>query len=515
MKLRENITVSMKYNLLLVLISLTGACTVLFATSHYGAGISPDSIGYIATARNLADGIGFVTYDDTPLLVQPPLYPAVLGVVDFVSGVDPLTSAAFVSAIFFGLALYFSGMLFFRVLFPLFAFFGLASLLVSIPLTRVALMAWSEPPFVFFVALYLFAISTYFNKSNGTHLSILALSVALACLTRYIGVVLVVMGVVGILMTKHRNLYTKLLHSALFAFLSTLPISVWIGRNYLLSNTLSGPRTPSVSSLFDNIVYTFDGILLWYLPSRLINISSVRMIILLIGAFLVGVIFYRANTPVVALFKQVRPIVVFSLLLAFGYAGFLIASSTTTSYDAIGSRLLAPIVIPVTLLLFVGLEMLSIQLRSYFPRKPVRFFLSIGLLIWLIYPARATTLLVTSHFNEGSGFSAKSWRESQVLQYIRDNNLHNCTIFSNGVDALYLFLNMKVEPVPRRSDNNINIDISSLKNNFPPRNGVCIVWFSQITWRSYYYAPDELSSIADLRQVSLLEDGEIYSVFKK
>jgi len=506
----------MKYKLFLVLLSLIGICIAIFATSQYGAGISPDSIGYIVTARHLADGIGFVTYNNAPLLVQPPLYPAILGIIDFVFGVDPLASSNFVSAIFFGLALYLSGLLFFKNLSPSLASLGTVSLLVSIPLIKVTFMAWSEPPFVFFVALYLFALSMYLEKKNIKSTLLLSLSVALACLTKYIGVVLVLTGIISILIIQHDSLKTKLSHAFIFAFISILPISVWIGRNYILSKTLFGPRSPSLHSLSDNIRYAFDTILQWYVPSRIVDSRPILMLLGLIVGFLIGIVFVWAKTPITTLLKQTRPFVIFILLLVFGYTGFLIISSTTTNYDSIGNRLLSPIVIPTTLLLFFVIEILSKRIKEHFPTKPVELLLTAGIVLWLIYPARATALNAINNFNEGNGYGAKSWKYSQTIQYIRENNLPNCTIYSNGADVTYLLANINVKSIPSKSSGaNTIADISSLENNFPQENTACLIWFNQITWRTYLFTPDELLSVTNLEQSIKLDDGTIYIVSKK
>jgi hypothetical protein len=518
MKSQKGIDNSVKYKLLFALLGLAGAGIILFATSHYGAGISPDSVGYIATARHIANGIGFITYNNAPLVEQPPLYPAILGVVDFVFGLDPLLSANIVSAIFFGLTLYLSGVLFFEHLTssPFFALIGTASLLISIPLVAVSLMAWSEPPFIFFVVLYLISISMYLEKKNVKSLLLLSLSVTLACLTRYIGVVLILTGIISILLIRQNDIKTKFLHAFIFAFISVLPIGIWAGRNYFLSGTLFGPRSPSLHPLYDNIRYTFDTILRWYLPSRITDSRPIIMLLSLIIGFFIGMIFVWIKTPIMTLLKQTRPFVIFMIFVIIGFIGFLIVSSTTSNYDAIGDRLLSPIVVPMTLLLLSVIEILSKPIKAHFATKPVELLIMAGIVLWLIYPARATTLNIINNFNEGNGYGAKSWKNSQTIQYIRENNLSNCTIYSNGADVTYLLININVNSIPSKSSGaNIIADTSSLRNVFPQENKACIVWFNQITWRTYLFTPEELTSVTNLERVIQLDDGTIYVVSRK
>ncbi len=516
MKSQESTAISTKYKIHLALLSLIGTGIILFATSQYGAGVSPDSVGYIAAARHLADGIGFLIYDNAPLLAQPPLYPAILGIIDFIFSVDPLTSANFISAIFFGLTLYMSGLLFIKNLSPYFAFFGTVSLLVSIPLIAVSFMAWSEPPFIFFIASCLFALSIYLEKKNVKSLSLLSLSVALACLTRYIGVVLVLTGLISLLIIQHNSLKTKLLHAFTFVIVSILPISIWIRRNYILSKTLFGPRSPSLYSLSDDIRYTFDTILRWYLPSRITDSRQILMLLALIVGFLIGVFFIWAKKPITALLKKTRPFTSFILLLILGYIMLLIISSNTTNYDRIGDRLLSPIVVPTTLLLFLVIEILSKLIKERFPTKPVELLIMASIALWLVYPVSAAVLDVVNQFDNGSGYNAKSWKNSQTIQYIRENSLPNCTVYSNGVDVTYLLLDINVKSIPSKSSGAKTIaDLSSLKNTFPQENKACIIWFNQITWRTYLFTPDELMSVSNVEQSIQLDDGTIYVISRK
>ena len=52
----------------LVLLAFAGAALVYLPMTRHGAGLSPDSVGYIGTARNLARGLGFTNYDNTPMV---------------------------------------------------------------------------------------------------------------------------------------------------------------------------------------------------------------------------------------------------------------------------------------------------------------------------------------------------------------------------------------------------------------------------------------------------------------
>ncbi len=54
------------YNTLLVLLGIMGFILIVLLTSKYGPYLSPDSISYISTARNLISGKYFTRYDGNP-----------------------------------------------------------------------------------------------------------------------------------------------------------------------------------------------------------------------------------------------------------------------------------------------------------------------------------------------------------------------------------------------------------------------------------------------------------------
>ena len=97
-----------RLNVGLAVLSLLAGTAVLAATMRYGPGVSPDSAMYVAAARSLLDGAGFVGYDGLPVAFWPPLYPAVLAAFGAL-GPDVVAVARWLGALVFGLVVFFSG----------------------------------------------------------------------------------------------------------------------------------------------------------------------------------------------------------------------------------------------------------------------------------------------------------------------------------------------------------------------------------------------------------------------
>lgn len=515
MHLEYYITPSAKYRLILAVLGATGVATILLATRHYGAGLSPDSVGYIATARHIASGSGFVTFDGTPLVYWPPLYPALLAVASYIFRVDPISLAHVFNAILFGFIVYLSGLLFLKHLksSAVVALFGAGAVLVAIPLIQVSLMAWSEPLFICFVLLYLVLFESYLKRRDMFSLVILSLSVALACLTRYIGIVLILTGVVGILLFRQGSLRVKFIHLLIFVSISVSPIGMWIARNYFLSGTLFGSRQSSIFTFPQNLAFTLGTLIKWYTPRIIYKQVHLLLMIAIVVSF---VAILGAKIFWSKILSEMGTI----LLYIVTYVGFLVISSTTTAYDRINDRLLSPIYVPMTLLILWFVSQLLVSLTGrHVSRRVVNFFLASIVILWLGHPVIVSTSLIAHAMNYGNGYSSESWRNSETIGYLLQNkDLElRCTIYTNNPPALYILANLKAQLTPKRTHYNsteIANNISSLKGFWPEEDRACLVWFNR-DLAEYLFTIDELGTIADIQLGIEFEDGAIYYVARK
>ncbi|HSJ88021.1 MAG TPA: hypothetical protein VK909_12485, partial [Anaerolineales bacterium] len=135
----------------LLLISVIGVILVLQATPE-GAGLSDDSIAYVAGARSMVAGHGYREAwlaSNQPVTHFPPAFPALLAFFGFL-GVDPLHAARFVNALLFGLNASLLGILAWRMTPSLTAGLVLAGLFIlCADLLQVLAVAKSETLFSF------------------------------------------------------------------------------------------------------------------------------------------------------------------------------------------------------------------------------------------------------------------------------------------------------------------------------------------------------------------------------
>lgn len=518
MNSRGSVAIPVKTRILLLLVASIGAGIVIFATRNYGARISPDSVGYISSARSVVDGSGLINYKNDPLVSQPPLYPAILAGLDFALAIDPLNSANVVNAILFAIILYISGLMLFKhfASSPALAFLGTVSLLVSLPLIEVSLWAWSELLFICFVALYSYFLSSYLESKSTKSLLLFSISVAFACLTRYSGIVFIFTGLVGILLIRRKELNQAVSHLVAFFLISILPLGLWLVRGFYLTGTLFGPRVASLRTLSENIDFAISTLIFWVLPLKPTDSNLGLFVFYTLIVLLLGLIYVRRRRSFIAWVNSLNIFSSLNFLVVLSYAGFLVISATLVNYDQIGTRLLSPVIIPLTIFALFCIEILIKNLRLRFPDKKLNRVILIGMCLWLAYPMTVAVLNSSSQYRRGGGYTSSFWRNSQTIDFIRNDNLPECTIYSNGPDALYLLANIFAETLPPK---NIATDAAvsspSPPNIWPPDDKACVVWFDQIAWRTYLLSPDGLLSIASPEETFDFNDGAIYIISRQ
>ena len=86
-----------------------GFYVIYLYTAYSGVGISPDSIMYASTATNIQGHFSLLTFNKTPITFFPVFYPFFLGMVQFITGADPIKAGAMIDATLFAGVVFTSG----------------------------------------------------------------------------------------------------------------------------------------------------------------------------------------------------------------------------------------------------------------------------------------------------------------------------------------------------------------------------------------------------------------------
>jgi hypothetical protein len=513
----------------LLALALLGFFSVLI-TTRWGVGASPDSVVYIFGARSLAAGQGFNTISESgeaqAITHHAPFYSVMLALIDF-GGPDPLQGGRWLNALLFAGNILLVGLLL-QELLPgerakarLAPVIGAGLILFSAMLVEIHSMAWSESLFIFLTLSGFWALSRSIRDQSAGYLVGSAILVALAFLTRYIGVVLVATGGLSILLFSERSLRRKLAQGVLFGLISAGPMGLW-----LLRNSLAGGSATSRELIFHPINRQQLGLAATTLGSWfLIPESSpapVKIIpYLLIGLVIAAVVIFRHRRAGLQTSRARRVVlselpVLVRILLVFIplYLAFLLASlSFLDANTPLDSRIFSPIYVTGVIL---TLYFLTEGLKGLRRPAVVRYALiSLGLILMAALAARSLNYVQSSYAN-GIGFTNRWWRESSTLAALQ-NYPPGKVVYSNAPEALYLYTERIVRPMPKkyesanqRPNEDYEAELLAMKEQIQNRGGI-IVYFDVVT-RSTQPSAQEILEKLGLEVLEQTADGVIYGI---
>lgn len=501
----------------LILLALTGSGLILFATSIRGAGLSTDSVVYISTARNMMIDYRYLFSSDYNLTVWPPLYPALLALVGTMVGSDPLSIVHIFNALLFGLVIYSGGLLIIDYFAPSKVLVTVGVILITVSQVQlgVFVMVWSESLFICLLALSIVFARSLIVEQKIAWLFLFAVAVSLAALTRYVGIILILWGVVIILIHYPSNLKQKLVNASVFGIIAVLPIGLWILRNYVLSGTFFGERSPTVFTLGQNIFSTFVTILSWYIPVFVVSLHPALIALSLLFSLVVGLRLRTIWKTVPIGLRDVSPLIILVTL----YIVFLIASSSSVAIDQLGHRLLIPVYIPITVLYLLVIQMLVKPRKQRISNKLVNTAMLIIIPLSIVYSLQVNLMTVMDIRENGLGLNHRRWTESEIIHYLISHpGLETeCTLYSNQPPAIYLLSNVTATFIPAKQGYNSSAparDILSLMGKWPEENDACLIWFDSVDHK-HLYTLDELREIAEFDLLVHLDDGAIFSITRK
>ena len=515
-------------------LAIGGSAAVLIVTAPHGPGISPDSVCYIVGSKSLLAGNGYLNEAMQPSTYFPPLFPSLLALLGL-AGIEPATAARYLNALAFGGTIFLSANFLRGLWGPGISVLGAMVMLVSVPLPGVSRMVWTEPLFIVFELAFLFFLASYSTSQKLRFLVLSGIAVALACLTRYVGVTLILTGIL-VLLCSSSPVVRKAKAVAYFAVLSTLPLALWLFRNWLCAHTLTGERPSGATTLIENIRQAGTTLAKWSLPWRIVlalpgTVFLAALFALLVIAFAVLTVKCRGTRQ----YLSVLPISV----LAPVYVTFLIASSSASAMDPIASRLLSPLFPPLALL---ALSLVAVAFRAEgeetktsakgLPAKALRALIVICVATWLCMSSARLADNVQSWFQRDDwGYNSAKWQRSETMTYLNHRAMP-ALVLSNEPSAVSYLTNHPCSWWPVRTS------YRSLKNvekeqlaMFQGQLGCAkiawLVWFrgddaasgtdmdSRDKATTTFISIEQLAGASDIVPMVTLSDGVVYLVKAK
>lgn len=519
----------------ILLLSLGAGLLAAIASGKYGPGMTHDSAAYVYAAQSLLDGEGFQYFGyPSPFIQWPPLYPSLLAL-GRLMGIGFRTSAVLINSLALVLTVFISGYWMFKKFrFKAFAVAGTFLLFVSVPLLNVSKYLWTEITFILFIMLFYMAFERYMLYGNYSSLLLAALFTSLACIDRYAGVTVILTSCVFILFTR-KGIVKKIKDVFVYGVVSIIPLFLWTLRNYIVSGTFFGVRLASTYTFMQNIERTLNSLYAWIAPNRLLIryldgrlmacFTAIAVILLLVAAAAFISLFVRilADCPARRELKsycsresgRLFPVAFFSAFTLI-YTIYLVASASIVLFEPINSRYLAPVYIPVLIVIAAAADFLSAHLahrRSDIFARKAGVLAALFIIIYLVYPTLNTAAFVLDNYRNGAGgFATSEWQNNnELVRFIKDNG--RCTFYSNNADAVYTLTGIRTFYPPKKNGH-FMYGLDQFMAQVMKDNYSLFIWFENNVSPALYSIND-IEGVIGLKKVGDFNKGGVFRFIKK
>lgn len=466
------------------------AAALVAVGTRWGPGVSPDSTGYLETARRLSAlwrGSGGGPAGGHALAGSvPPLYPVLLAALHG-AGLAVLAAARLVGAAVFALTVLAAGRAGLRAGRSAQASAWAAATVALCPhLLMIHVMAWTEGLFLLFTLVSLHLLSGLTGRSRLRTLPA-GLAVCAAMMTRYAGPPLVLTGLI-VLARARAPLRRRLTDAALFSLLSCGPLAVWI-----LAGPGAGPgRTPAfhpptISHLRGAAATLYS----LFLPLGLKAWGGWAVWVLAAMAPLVlGLLVRELRRDARRRDGRLLPYGLFAVL----YPAFILTAMTFVDAPIpLDYRILSPLLL---CLIIAAARVVGDAARPGPGRGRRAAFLAViwgFTLAWAVRSAQLSADL----YADGEGYTARRWHDSRLLDAVRALPA-DTVLYTNGPDVIGFHTGRPCRALPAR------LDYRSRRPNaeYPQAmaaleaevvaGDAAIVWFADMKDRTLYPTLDEL-----------------------
>ena len=515
----------MRFTLVIVVLAGLGTAHILVRTANYGPAVLSDSTTFLSTAMNFLAGEGWRDFADRPMVLWPPLFPLLLAAGGWV-GIEPLEAGRWINAAAFGLTIFAAGgWLRSNLRSRLLALVATATLVTSLPLSDSASSLMTEPLFVLFTLLALISWTAFYTRRTDTPLWWAAIFTALAALTRYPGVVLIGTGVLMLLPLA------RLKHTLVFGAISSVPLLAVLAHNWTVSETLTGKRRDSGSSLSEGLRQTVEVFREWVVPPNapegltyLLGLAVAAVGLAVAAVVLRAIYGGRPDQEAGPAYFRLWPAIPFGGF-ALIYLVLIVAVVPFTVNQGFDSRFLLPVYVPLLLVaVFLLDRFLSIEVagRMAIAKWGLASLVLLGLLAHGGFSAYRNLHLTTRAWTAGipaQAYNAAYWQHSETLNYIK-THLSDSRIYTNNT-GLAWFWDRTADPRKYRRDHN-----KGRRSKLPPlardmmwwtKGGTAIGAYIVRFWKFhnqgfYGYDAIDLRLLPGVETVAELSDGDVFRV---
>jgi hypothetical protein len=489
-------------NLDSLIAAIIGYYAIYLFTSYSGVGLSPDSIMYASTATNLQAHGSILTFNKTPLVFFPVFYPFFLGVIQFISRVDPITAGSVINSCLFAAVIFTTGWILenFTSHARIYKWLILVAIILSPGLLEIYSFLWSETLFIFESLLFIIAYRHYLQTHTTKALLIAAFITAITCITRYAGITIVGTGGLMLLLDNELSIKKKIKHILIYGFVSISLLVANLVMNRINTGLSTGTREPSITPFVDNLHYFGTVICDWAAFRTDAADPYAAPITSIIFICLIGILAWKTYKRSI---DHVENIVI---AFAVVYGLFIVISASISRYERINSRLIAPMFIP----LLIACTSWVPDVLRLIKTKAVKYTLSIiAVILMMAFEYSAYQVDYQRHDDECDygvpGYSDDSWNKSEFVVYLRKHQhmfKPGIPIYSDADEAVYLFTGMSSTLIPHKLQ-------TAAVQKFYVEKRFYLIWFDNLYNSELISLPDIMAH-KKLVKVGSAKEGEIY-----
>lgn len=488
-------------NLDSLIAAIVGYYAIYLFTNYSGVGLSPDSIMYASTATNIQAHGSLLTFNKTPLVFFPVFYPFFLGIIQFISRVDPITAGSTINSCLFAAVVFTSGWIMERFLSHsrVYKWIILVAIILSPALLEIYSFLWSETLFIFEILLFIIAYWSYMRNHTIKALVVVATVAAISCITRYAGVTIIGAGGLLLLLDNQLLIRKKIVHILTFGFIS---ISLLVGNlimNSINTGLSTGTREPSITPFVQNLHYFGTVINDWgSLSDAADNYAALIAAIILLA--LIAILLWKAWTGRINSYENI--VIAFAVV----YGLFIVISASISRYERINSRLLAPMFIPLLISCTSWVPDVLLLVRS----KILKYALGgIAVLMMLAFEYSTYQVDYQRHDDETDygvpGYSDDSWNKSEFVVYLKKHQKmfkQGVPIYTDADEAVYLFTRMSSTLIPHKLQ-------TDRVQKFYNEKRFYLIWFDNLYNSELISLPDIMAH-KKLVKLGGVQQGEVY-----
>jgi hypothetical protein len=480
-----------------------GILLILFHTRN-GPGITGDSVHYVMGAENLLAGRGYARTagggEAIPITGFPPGYSGVLTGVGLF-GEDLFQGGRILNSILFGATVFIVGLLIFRYSRSVVAsLIGSALILLSEDLIHVYSWVMSEGLFIVLMLLAVLVLVPFIEKGGIGKLVLGASILAIATLTRYVGLALVGAAALSIVLFRQDKLDRRLRDAVILGVIGILPLLLWLGGGSSEEGNFAN-RVIAFHPMSNELVVTLLGTAnAWFFPLQLGVSRNLRGSLSLAITLLVSLVFIikargelrspQRSTPDFWLMPWVLLIFAPLYLTALMVNTTFLDASTTPSGAA---RYLSPLFVIGVVSLVSMIYYLTREARGSSVRSAIPFVAAVFIIA--TYALRAFAFVS----NPGSAFRYTDVKREmpEVVAEIEDLGALRI-LFSNDIEMVYAISGTPAYALPIKFDHYVQEERSDFQEQVEfakgkLNDGAVVVFFG---------SPDEVEGeVLDLLDV--------------